>query len=315
MASIQALGTRGLNYSWTPNKIALLITTCIILINNLIPNSLSGSSEEYFAMLLVLAGVMHGASDYFMYKILETEKWSLRKSFIFYFKYLFAIIIYAVVWYLLPSLALLLFIFISVYHFGQSNLSRHRIKSPFTRRLAYLIWGGFVTLTPLVFHLDQTNAIISEISGLKANLSPLMRNNLVALLFILNICLLIFLALRKQLSLKSLSNEITNLIALILLFINTPLLLGFAIYFLFWHSTYAIADQITLLKIKVRDFNFKAYLFSIALMSTIALLGMSIGFIAINSYSNLSFGWGMFFLFISLITLPHFLLVDSIYES
>lgn len=71
-----------------------------------------------FASILLTIGIPHGALDH----LLLNPKISNKGLVKFILKYLAIIVVYLVVWIFLPVPALLVFLLMSAYHFGQSHL-------------------------------------------------------------------------------------------------------------------------------------------------------------------------------------------------
>jgi Brp/Blh family beta-carotene 15,15'-monooxygenase len=85
---------------------------------------------------------------------------------IFLAGYLGIVASYALLWYLSASVALLLFLVISAYHFGQSNLEHiHLPESSVFRLSAYVVSGIFVIFLPIIMHYGEAALILNSMLG------------------------------------------------------------------------------------------------------------------------------------------------------
>src|SRR6056297_3409000 len=71
--------------------------------------------------MILFIGIPHGATDYLIFQSLSQPMWGSREMTHFYFNYVLLMGSYALLWWLTPTAALVVFIAISIYHFGQSN--------------------------------------------------------------------------------------------------------------------------------------------------------------------------------------------------
>ena len=297
------------------NKIALTTTGVIIIIALVFPEFFTQSGTSYAILALLLAGIIHGASDYFIYKAIGNKPRSLTRNVWFNLLYLLVIVLYAVVWYFSPAVALLIFLGVSTYHFGQSNWHHYTIPEPGLRYIMYLAWGVFVVFTPLILHLEEAKSNLLAISDFGGILKLTPESINVYILFFVNVLLISILRVKNHLSTKEYLKELINLSQLFILFMTVPLLVGFAIYFVFWHSTYSTAEQIKILKSIHQTFSLQNYFRSILIISFITFLILGGIYLLFTNVWEFSFEWGMLFLFISLLTLPHSHVINKIYES
>ncbi|MDP5120205.1 MAG: Brp/Blh family beta-carotene 15,15'-dioxygenase, partial [Spirosomaceae bacterium] len=114
---------------------------------------LSIESQFTISMLLVFTiGIAHGSVDNLLYL-----KKSKMKPVRFYLIYLILVGIYAATWFIFPLFALTLFLLISAYHFGQSQLTDCFKESKFSHKLLYALWG--IALISALINLKQEEVI------------------------------------------------------------------------------------------------------------------------------------------------------------
>lgn len=269
----------------------------------------------FSASLIVIIGLPHGATDLLLFEYLVDEE-DTKGYLKFLTVYLGLIAIYGLIWFLFPKFALLAFILISVYHFGQSNWNFIKMDNQIIKSLMYCLSGSFVLLIPLCIHHDLTFDVIKGITGI----TVLSVNNELILslpraLFILNIWALFYFYSKEWLSKKALLLQVSNLILLMFAFYSLPLILGFTVYFVFWHSFGSMIDQLDFIKRKEVSFTWLQY-FKNALPTTIIAILFIISCVGLNIHFELGFTLvQIFFVILSLFTLPHILLIEQIYGN
>ncbi len=115
----------------------------------------------FSGLLLLVAGIPHGALDH----LVERERASrLGEPFslaTFLVKYIVTMGIYAVAWLLAPVPCLLVFLSVSAWHFGETDL-QNAPNTPYWS-LARLSAGGFVLAFLLLTHPTETTPILARI--------------------------------------------------------------------------------------------------------------------------------------------------------
>jgi len=294
-------------------NISVVLSLVIILIVFVLPDTSFEAVTWVSLFLFVLLGIPHGANDHFLYKF--CSKKTENKYFIaFLFKYIFLSILFYFVWYLIPWLALTIFLMVSAYHFGQANWNQVDVGKGFKNAI-YLSWGGFVLAGSLLLNFGETQPIVESLIGFELNLSNSFTRLTPIVFLISTITIASYFLIKEKLSLKEFFTEITSLSALSLLFLFTPLLVGFSCFFVLWHSTVSIADQIEAFQEKNSNFSIKDYLMLAAPMSLLAFIFLGAG-LYFSAAQPISDQWiGAFFKFISIITLPHTYLMDRLLED
>jgi len=249
---------------------------------------------------LVFLGIPHGGNDVF-YRKEKTPMGTVR----FLSMYLGVMLLYLLLWYYFPGLSLLIFLIISIHHFGQSNFNTHRILS-----FDSLLLGSWLVIFPILLHGKEVFGIFSNMLGQRfvvldfiAHLGQL--NLLVIALFFA----LVYGAVLYKLQRSSFFSYLLQWVLVSLWYWLTPLLLGFVVVFCFWHSLQSMQYQLTYIKTKYEQ-DWKKTLLGFAPLGLIAILGM--GFLLrFDLKSNLSFA----FVLLSLVTLPHVIVMDGIYRD
>jgi Brp/Blh family beta-carotene 15,15'-monooxygenase len=276
------------------------------------------SSSLVIALVLILfIGIPHGANDHLLFFNLINKRIDEKnnKSTLFFAIYIGLILLYAGCWYIFPTFSLGLFILISIYHFGQSNLYISPINSKFVKLISIFLSGSFVLLTPIFAHIETALPVIQSLSKNPdiLKISEDLGNKLAISAGILMIIHWVILMLSKHINFKNGLQEILNVLLLFGLFYYSPLWIGFAIYFTLWHSIPSIEDQINFFKTTRVNYNLGKYVREIFPFSLIALSGLLLAFQFSGDYISVNQGLALLFSFIAVITLPHMIMMDLLY--
>ncbi|MFM7054770.1 MAG: Brp/Blh family beta-carotene 15,15'-dioxygenase [Bacteroidota bacterium] len=267
--------------------------------------------------LICLIGIPHGATDHILFFSIaqkmpgDKNKIQLR----FYATYLGIMGAYGLLWYVSPQLSFLLFILVSFYHFGQENLKSFRWKSTYLKYLSFMISGVFLLATPLLADMNSAWPIIKSIMGLTDNIfldAQPCRQLSYAIGIIYGTFIIVLMA-SRNIEANTGMKELINSAILFSLFVSTPLMMGFAVYFSLWHALPSIIEQINFLKTNKVKYNFKSHIRNLAPYTLVSILGIFIGLYMLDN-SSLSAKTGIGFMFLSIITLPHIILMDKFHE-
>ena len=197
----------------------------------------------YFYFFLVLTiGILHGANDILILsKNKNTFKRKLRYLSIYVSIILLAILIYLVS----PVFAILAFILISAYHFGEEHFSNQKLIGFYFDTFYFLVYGLFIFLSLFYTSIDEVNAVLNELVDFSFSL-PILKISLLITTGLLIIGSL-FIYYRNKETANFLILEFFYLFFLSLIFRTNSLIFGFAIYFIFWHSIPSILNQINFL--------------------------------------------------------------------
>ncbi|MDA0783983.1 MAG: Brp/Blh family beta-carotene 15,15'-dioxygenase [Bacteroidetes bacterium] len=249
---------------------------------------------------LVFLGIPHGGNDFFYRKEKNTSG-----SVKFLLMYLGIMLLYLALWYVWPMLSLALFLLISIHHFGQSNFNTHRMMS-----LDSVLWGSWLVVFPVLKHsqevfgifatmLDRPGAIVSGFGHL--NDSGLL---VVSIVFVLMYGAVLYRTHR--------SGWMSYLLQWFLVTVwywLTPLLLGFVVVFCFWHALQSMQYQLDYVRVNYNQ-NRKKTLMGFVPFGLMALVGMAF-LLRFDLESNLGFA----FVLLSLVTLPHVVVMDGLYRN
>ena len=260
--------------------------------------------------LILIIGVSHGSLDHEkgkkLFKIFKIDSIS-----IFYFTYILISTLAVIVWMLIPSISLIIFLLVASYHFGKEDTQFLINKVSFFDQLLFFFKGLLIILAPMFFNFNDTILIFKflmvENESFYLTLDFIESNSILPGLIAFSTFSSIYLFL-KEFHLKKFIIFFDYFSILILNYILTPLV-AFTIYFCFLHSVrhsmsliYEIDKQNFINGIKI--FIKKAIPLTI-LTGIFCLIGL---YLLNNNYDLDSSILKIIFIGLASLTFPHILL-------
>lgn len=271
---------------------------------------LSISNQTLLGLGLIFSfGILHGANDLQLIRKIEGRKslsfWQILIIYI-------VMIVLSVVFFLqIPIVALLLFIIVSAYHFGEQNWQE--VLKNFSKKFSSVFqfsYGILILIALLYFNAMEAGKIINKIAGVNIEEVHFLSLFILSCLFYLLLSIAII---KNRSDLKMLIIEQSfYIVILCIIFKVASLFLGFAIYFIFWHSIPSLYDQIKYLYGSYSFENFKKYFKSAVLYWVISLVGV---FILYSISKEMVIFDALFFSFLASITFPHFIIMLKMYQK
>lgn len=262
--------------------------------------------------LILFVGIPHGALDNFL--VQKNTKLSIVR---FHLLYSGSVLAYILLWFISPSLSLLIFLLISAYHFGESQLAT--LRSPLLlSKIVHFFWGLSIILTLLYLNYGEFYQSINKYQVFEPITSVLSKSMFFVITCVSNIILLfLFLIVTqfKLFTLQKLSYEIFCLILLYSSFYILDLTVGFTIYFVFWHSL--VVMKLILNYFRQAKFTIGMLQF-IKLLLPNTLISILVGFILFSSINLLNFEidfTSVVFVLLSALTLPHVFIMEKFNEK
>jgi len=275
-----------------------ILSAGILAITLIFPAYIDQLEWLVFIALVGTVGLLHGALDHKVAFEYFSADPKLKAWFRFLVGYIGVMMVYGIVWYILPVFALALFLGLFVWHFGQSDISPYQPERG--AAWLYITRSSAVLAMILGFHLDETQAILDTLIDISV-LYPYAESMAIGAWLLHLLTLLVF---RPQPLLKA----IVDISWLALLSYFLPLLMAFSVYFGLWHSVNHLHELRAYLyyerwRTLVRD----GLPFTLLAIFVLVML-----IVQIPDLTNPS-DWVLFsFIGISLMTLPHMLLVDRV---
>ena len=205
------------------------------------------------------------------------------------------------IFYLIPALALCLFVLFSAYHFGEQHWEHSLSKlNKILKSTFYFSYGLLILYLLFAFNEVGVKSIIYEITGYQ--LTNLYSFPLLLVLGSYVGAVLAFELYFDRLSREIVLTELFSLAVLTIIFKSSSLIWGFTIYFILWHSIPSLAEQI---KFVYGDFKLKStlkYCKSAAPYWIISLIGMAVLYTVFSGEKHF---YSLFFAFIAAVTFPH----------
>jgi len=259
--------------------------------------------------LILSVGLIHGANDLLIIKrnTSSDTNFSQFKSFIKYFGIVLAGLIF---FYFFPSFALISFILVSIYHFGEQHIEAIPLDKNLknSRRYISIISHGILLFT--IIFMNNTKVVVDVFSSF--NIVFLNYNFLIIILIITSILYASILIIKKDLQ-PFLISEILFFGLFYFLSITSSLILCFSVYFIFFHSILSIKDQVKYIYGSNNSKSLKRYIKNSLPYFILALIFLILFFIYAEIDNNDLLP--IIFTFLAAITFPHVLVIEKMYRT
>ncbi|MEY4279726.1 MAG: hypothetical protein RL377_1730, partial [Bacteroidota bacterium] len=214
----------------------LLLFAFLLYLIEMFFNFNATTQISFLIFILILFGVPHGALDLYIDQHLQKSD---AQSKVFLIKYIANIVAYGLVWYYFPILALVIFILITAYHFGEIDWMGK--STSILHKIVYSLFGFAWILFLLTKNIHFALDVFLTMGRAGFSKSSLIQ--LAQTIYPYTLCLIcglyIILFFFKDFFFDKPVYFYTSLLQTILLIfflLYMPLWLSFAFYFGFWHS-------------------------------------------------------------------------------
>jgi len=269
--------------------------------------------DQVLIAAIFILGIPHGAIDNILMK--RRTGWSSSRFYVFYMS---LIGLNIGLWFVYPAASLLLFLFVSAYHFGQAQMSHYFQKKNLIHTLFYFSWGNLVLNFFFLFKRVEIISYFEELASYPQMAfifdERLLSGFLLANLLVLLTCAMILIV-RKQFSLLSFAIE-----GLILLMVGTIAYLyhfvfGFAIFFILLHAMPVLLEEYAEFYSKFKWSSLLSFLKMLSPFTLLSLFGVFFLF-ALKDFGYLDFPYLFLILLAgSSITLPHVWVMKKFYRE
>ena len=187
--------------------------------------------------LILSIGVSHGALDNLKGRKLF-QIFGISNFFIFYFSYILISLIVIVLWIIVPTISLMIFLILASHHFGKEDTQFLMSENSYLNQLLFFLKGSLIIFAPMYFHFDETISIFKSLlidnEAFFESLN-LIETNKILLYGIIVSTLSSILLFTKNFELKKFTIFFDYFSILIINYYFSPLV-AFTIYFCFLHS-------------------------------------------------------------------------------
>lgn len=270
-----------------------------------------------FATGIIITGIPHGSIDHLLYLQLYPNAHPVYKWFRFLSFYLGYALLYGILWIIHVEFALLFFIGISAYHFGEMDLKNMFQRSGMIEKVISTAYGLLFLLNYLLFRWQEVQEILWSFpgfsfgnSGLFSYLYEIRLYLMILSIMLLMSALLVYYQTHKK-SFTELILPVLQLTILCLITFKLPILLGFGFYFNAWHASLSITEIKAALGWTDRSWFYaikKAWITNLAAF-------VFIGFMLFYFRGDFSRSMAVLFMCIAILTAPHIQVISRLFQQ
>ena len=266
--------------------------------------------EQYLALSLIFSfGILHGANDISILRKMKPDLKGRRGDLYIVAAYAGFVLLIALIFYAIPLIALLFFIIISAYHFGEQHWQGRTDSKVWLTNILYFSYGMTILLMLFHAHAAEVSETIEAIGAFYPEPEIYRIGAWISAAFL---ALSLALNFNPGDWLKLFPREILLLGVFYVVFMTASLIWAFAIYFILWHSIPSLMDQISLLYGKHSVKNGLKYLKNSAVYWIAAMVSLVVAFFF---FRDTDYGFlPLFFSFLAAITFPHVLVMGRLYK-
>jgi Brp/Blh family beta-carotene 15,15'-monooxygenase len=271
----------------------------------------------FFGLGVILFGIPHGSLDHFIYHKERNEEMNVRSLSKFLLFYVGFAVLYSLLWLISVELSILLFILISAYHFGEMDLKGLAIKTSLSSRILFSLYGLLFLVNYLLFQFPDVESILLGFPGFEADQVERLRllygyqeQVLIASILFFMPILTFYLYQSKLIGFTQIE-AVLQLLILMLIVFNLPILLGFGFYFNIWHAGLSMIEIKKFLGWQDKSYWFiyrKSWITNGASFLMIAVLFMIF-------QGNLERLLAIFFMSIAILTAPHMKVISALFSK
>lgn len=299
----------------TPTQVA--IGAIALIINLIFPEFIESIRFWFLGIVILIIGMPHGALDHIISYHSFPSKSEKEKKIWFYTYYTLIMAVYALLWIWMPLLSFLIFLAITLYHFGQADAERFDIN-PTARNILQFSRG--ITIVGLIVYGSDPlyiSGVINEITGY---------DSLELISFVDNyyVVPLTFSLIYPTAYLFVVAFFSTNRPAVIYhadaivvpaLFALADPFLAFAVYFGAWHSYNHARTMLNYLNKRDLNVTMRWFYRKTLLLSIMSYVGLAILYFITQAFGNEKLLIALLFILISVLTLPHIFIVEMMYRK
>ncbi|MGK0276298.1 MAG: Brp/Blh family beta-carotene 15,15'-monooxygenase [Ilumatobacter sp.] len=319
------------NRAPTPPRVFRFVVaiTALVTVAATVTPSNNTASVAIVIVVIALFGIPHGAVDHLVAATFEPTGPSVSEPGVntpvaptaqwrFHLQYVAAMAAYGLVWLVIPGVALVGFLLVSVYHFGQSDLAHLRIDG-WQQLAIQLSRGLFLVGLVLVANLTAVSPVIERMGGFDPTSWPWLAEHTIAWSVLLvgqQLAVGLYVA-RRISDRATITREAITIISLTALLVAADPLIGFAVYFGLWHSL----NHLNVLAGVLGHRAGSAALTPVELArvaaprSVVSIAALAILIIGAQALGQTELIVPITLVFVSMLTLPHMIVVERLWQA
>ena len=274
-----------------------------------------------FAGTMLFTGIPHGAIDHLVEEQNQAKHNKRFSLLSFLAQYLSRMLLYGLLWWFFPLLALLVFIGISAYHFGETDLVVLP-KHTKSEKLLFFGYGWLLISVLLISHLGEVLPILQSLprfsgSTLEAAIAQINLNLTIYYAFcgFLFVVSLFYYCWQSKVAFRPIAAVLFQGALLLYICIKLPLLLAFSFYFGLWHSLLCLQSIRQHLTQNGQLLAWNQLVKKAVLFSIIAILGIVALIVVGNRYSQTEDLLLGLFIGIAILTAPHMEVMSTMFSE
>lgn len=267
-------------------------------------------------LVIFLVGMPHGAIDHIISEKLGDWRGDSSKKIWFYSWYIGLVVIYSLFWIFFPLFSFALFMVITWYHFGQADTERYSFVG-WKKRLMHFTRG--FTVVGLIAYGDvgYASSVIESITdfSLVQFTHQFIETDLLAYIIasIYPLAILL-LSVVGSFNSKEFVGSLFDAISVSALFLFADPVWAFSVYFGLWHSYNHVRVMLDFLSDQRQKLNFRWFYKESFIFSLLSYLGILFVYNLTNAFGQEEYLVSLLFAAISVLTLPHMLVVEKLYS-
>ena len=255
-------------------------------------------------LLIITFGILHGSNDIVLLNKINKKAASYSINRVLT-SYVLVVLGTVLLFYFIPALALLVFVLISSYHFGEQHWNKKfDFKNVYIIKLYQFLYGFLILLLLFSCQTHEVKKVVFEISAVTLFDGAIYSTTALVLLLVL-ITSFYFYTIDANFK-KNAIQEAFYLLLFVIIFKLTTLIWGFAIYFIFWHSIPSLIDQVYYLYGNWSFSTFLLYCKSAFWYWIISIAGIATLYFTLGEKDLFE---GLFFSFLAAVTFPHVMVI------
>ena len=295
----------------------ILFTTILIVIQQWIHAIPEDIQWLFFGSVLLLFGIPHGALDHLIDQKIQESGKTKFSHWRFHLKYIATIAAYILLWNFFPVTSFVLFLLISAFHFGETDLSIP--SGSFQSLFLQVLYGTLLLLIFLFVYKNNARLFESETKSFSAfihsGLSWMQHSFFIWIAMFLFFAFTLVYLFYMPGQWQSLLMIVGRLLFVYLSAVFLPFPVSFAIYFGLWHSLLSLSNIKTFMSDgKSVEISWLQLLRKAAPLALVSIAGLIVlAFIFVQFYHT-QFYMLSLFVGVSVLTLPHQHIMSNMYK-